>query len=147
MENKPLSKPDENKTSTKLSVKKKPRRGEIWTIDLGEGIDHESKGIKLCLIISVQYLNKGGNIIVVPLRPKTTPYESHIKPEAKDSYSQHNLTGYCICEDVRGLSPSRLGRKICSANKFTIQLVTSSINKLIGFEESNSKPAKKSKRH
>ena len=50
----------------------KPRRWEIWEIDLNPGKGREQQGVRACLVISIDALNQSnfGTIIVCPMTTK-----------------------------------------------------------------------------
>lgn len=72
------------------SVTAKPRRWEIWEIDLNPVKGREQKGVRACLVISLDALNLSsfGTIIVCPLttthrasfkwRPGLVPGDLHV---------------------------------------------------------------------
>jgi mRNA interferase MazF len=53
----------------------KPRRWEIWEIDLDPGKGREQQGVRPCLVISIDALNQSnfGTIIVCPMTTKDRP--------------------------------------------------------------------------
>ncbi len=95
-------------------------RGDIWLVDFEPGVTgHEQGGEpRPCVVVSSSDLdpNATGMVIVVPSTTTRRPKVGEIK------FSHHQVepsrqnglarTSYFMCEQVRGSSVKRLGRKI-----------------------------------
>ena len=119
-----------------------PRKGEVWTIDLGQGKKHESQGIRPCVVISEAILNKVGFAIVIPIQEKLHPLESHVLIQGKEGESL-NVSGYGITENLRGINCDRLGRKVGCVNKYTLKNLLIQSQRLILSEDCLSSAPKK----
>ena len=53
----------------------KPLRGEIWTFDLNPKKGHEQKGVRPCLVVSTDALNRSdfGTVIICPITTTARP--------------------------------------------------------------------------
>ena len=84
-------------------------RGEIYLVDLGEPIGHEQGLRRPVVVISAQpWLDS--NPPVVTVLPVTRTYRgraTHV--EIEPGLSGLRATSYVKCEDIRAISPQRLG--------------------------------------
>jgi mRNA-degrading endonuclease toxin of MazEF toxin-antitoxin module len=97
----------------------KPKRGEIWTCDLGKNIGSEE--YKLRPVIIVQ--NNTGNdlsptTIIVPISKRPKKIAIHIEVKDTDytiaKGEKEGVTGTILCEQIRVISKARLGRHIAT---------------------------------
>ncbi|HEX2042751.1 MAG TPA: type II toxin-antitoxin system PemK/MazF family toxin [Acidimicrobiales bacterium] len=82
----------------------KPRRGEVWVIDIGTPVGHEQAGRRPAVIVSPDLLNQGpsGVVIVVPLTTTRRDLPSHVEIDVGESGLDH--VSYAKCEDVKSIS-------------------------------------------
>lgn len=101
----------------------KPRRGEIWTVDLDPAVGHEQGGLRPGLVISEDALNLSAAelVIMVPLTSRNKGIRSHV-PVLKGEGGLATQS-YVKCEDVRSLSIRRLRRRLGSLSEDTLQAV------------------------
>lgn len=86
----------------------KPRRGDVWLVDLGEPIGHEQGGRRPVVVVSDDEVHDGrsGLVIVIPLTTTRRGLPSHI--ELDDPATGLDEVSYAKCEDVRSMSDRRL---------------------------------------
>ena len=87
------------------------RRGDVWTIDLGDPIGHEQGYRRPAVVLSADRLNqsRAGVVIVVPLTRSRRMLPSHV--EIAPGESGLRETSYAKVEDLRSLSVQRLERR------------------------------------
>lgn len=87
----------------------KPKRGEIYLVDLGENLDSEQSGLRPVLIISNDMGNFQGNIVViVPLTTKNKNLPVHV-PVSKQYGVK--IDSYILTEHIRSISKRRFFTK------------------------------------
>lgn len=97
----------------------KPRRGEIWTCQLGKNIGSEENKIRPAIIIQNNTGNdKGPTTIIVPISNRPKKIATHIEIR-KDDYKlvaseKSMITGTVLCEQIRVVSKIRLGRHVAT---------------------------------
>ncbi len=83
----------------------KPKRGEIYLVDLGENLDSEQSGLRPVLIISNDMGNFQGSIVViVPLTTKNKNLPMHV-PIGKQYGVK--VDSYILTEHIRSISKRR----------------------------------------
>lgn len=101
----------------------KPRRGEVWTVDLDPAVGHEQAGFRPGLVISEDALNLSAAelVIMVPLTSRSKGIRSHVPVlKGEGGLAAHS---YVKCEDVRSLSIHRLRRRLGSVSEDTLRAV------------------------
>ncbi len=109
----------------------KPRRGEIWTVDLGPTVGHEQAGLRPGLVISEDALNLSAAelVILLPLTSRNKGIRSHVPvPEGEGGLATQS---YVKCEDVRSLSIRRLKRRLGSVSEAILQTVEEKLRLLM----------------
>ncbi|MBM4406523.1 MAG: type II toxin-antitoxin system PemK/MazF family toxin [Chloroflexi bacterium] len=100
-----------------------PLRGDVWLADLGIGLGHEQGGARPVLIVSADGFNLGGAGLVVTLPitsvDKRIPW--HAIVEAPEGGLRER--SYIKCEDVRSIAKERLGRRLGSVTRETMEAV------------------------
>ena len=93
----------------------RPRRGEIWLVDLGEPVGREQAGRRPALVVSADSLNEGPAevVIVVPITTAPRGLVSHVEIDAGESGLEQ--ISYAKCEDVKSISDGRLMTRIGAA--------------------------------
>lgn len=85
------------------------RRGDIHLADLGEPIGHEQGMRRPVLVVSAQPRLESNPPIVTVLPLTRTYRERSTHVELDPGTSGLKATGYAKCEDIRAISPQRLG--------------------------------------
>lgn len=98
---------------------RKPKRGEIWTCQLGKNIGSEENKIRPVIIIQNDTGNeKSTTTIIVPISNRPNKIPTHI-PLIKTDYTlvlgeTEDITGTVLCEQIRAIENIRLGRHIAT---------------------------------
>lgn len=108
------------------------RRGEIYLADLGSPVGHEQSLTRPVLVLSAQpWLDSLPPVVtVVPVT--RTRRESPTRVEIEPGESGLRETSYIKCEDVRAISPLRLGRKSGHADDDVVLRVEVILRRLLG---------------
>ncbi len=85
-----------------------PSRGEIWTADFSPTIGREQAGLRPCLIVSADGLNRSRAelVIVLPITSKAKGIPSHV--EVNPPEGGLTVRSFIKCEDIRSISTTRL---------------------------------------
>lgn len=85
-------------------------RGEIYLAELGEPVGREQAGRRPIVVVSAQpWLDAHPPIVaVIPLTRTYRERSTHV--EIEKASSGLSTTSYAKCEDLRSISPHRLGR-------------------------------------
>lgn len=102
-----------------LSQRIKPRRGEIWTCQLGKNIGSEENKIRPAIIIQNDTGNdKGPTTIIVPISNRPKKIATHIEVKRNDyklvEGEKNLITGTILCEQIKVVSKVRLGRHVAT---------------------------------
>lgn len=107
------------------------RRGEVLLADLGEPVGHEQSLVRPVLVVSAQpWLDSGPPVVtVVPLTRTRRGAATHVEVEPGTSGLRE--TSYAKCEDVRSISPLRLGRRFGAVDATTMIEVETVLRRLL----------------
>lgn len=102
-----------------LSQRIKPRRGEIWTCQLGKNIGSEENKIRPAIIIQNNTGNdRGPTTIIVPISNRPKKIATHIEIKKHDyklvEGEKNLITGTILCEQIKVVSKVRLGRHVAT---------------------------------
>jgi len=87
----------------------KPKRGEIYLVDLGDNMDSEQSGLRPVLIISNDMGNSQGSIVViVPMTSRNRNLPVHV-PVSKQYGVK--VDSYILTEHIRSISKRRFFTK------------------------------------
>ena len=105
-------------TIIERTVHKKPRRGEIWTVDLGINVGTEIDKIRPCIVVSYDKFNDNSNLItLIPITHSDFSHKTQFRIcEDVLIYSEKGLSGTAKAEQITTKSKARLGRKIGELN-------------------------------
>jgi mRNA interferase MazF len=108
------------------------RRGEIYLADLGAPVGHEQSMTRPVLVLSAQpWLDSHPPVVaVVPLTRTRRPSATHVEVEPGGSGLRE--TSYLKCEDVRAISPLRLGHRFGCADDDVVLRVEVILRRLLG---------------
>ncbi|MDR0849366.1 MAG: type II toxin-antitoxin system PemK/MazF family toxin [Propionibacteriaceae bacterium] len=82
------------------------KRGEIYLCDFGaEPLPSEAGFLRPAVVVSDERLGRGGPVIVLPVTSTRRAYVTHVELDGVLP-----VTSYVQCEQVRAISPSRLGK-------------------------------------
>lgn len=91
------------------------KQGEVWMCNLSKDtIEHEQKGVRPCLVISVDVRNSNSsNVFIFPItHAKKKEQPCHYKLYKQDYPFFHYKENIVLCEEGRSISKNRLQRKI-----------------------------------
>jgi mRNA interferase MazF len=110
----------------------KPRRGEVWLIDLNPARGHEQAGKRPALVISVDLFNSGpaGLVVVLPVTTKDKNMPLHVKISPPEGGVKE--TSFVKCEDIRSVSTERLLARLGEVSQDTIAAVEDWVRILLG---------------
>lgn len=108
------------------------RRGEIYLADLGAPVGHEQSMTRPVLVVSAQpWLDSRPPVLtVLPLTRTRRGAATHV--EIEPGASGLKQTSYAKCEDVRAISPLRLGRRFGRAEDDVVARVDLVLRRLLG---------------
>ena len=118
--------------ATSAQTPPRPRRGEVWIVDLDPTLGHEQAGRRPGLVISVDGFNQSAAelAIVLPVTSRKKSVRSHVPIQAREAGLK--VESFIKCEDVRSISTRRLRRRLGSASASTLQAVEERLRILIG---------------
>jgi len=108
------------------------RRGEIYLAALGSPIGHEQAGSRPVVVVSSQpWLDSNPPVVtIIPLT--RTPRVSSTHVEVEPGSSGLRATSYAKCEDLRAISPVRLGRRFGTADEVVLAQMDLVVRRLLG---------------
>jgi mRNA-degrading endonuclease toxin of MazEF toxin-antitoxin module len=112
-----------------LNITTKPKRGEIWTCQLGKNIGSEENKIRPVIIVQNDTGNeKGPTTIIVPISNRPKKIATHIELRENDyklvPNEEARVTGTILCEQIKVVSKARLGRHVATLeNDFIIKIL------------------------
>lgn len=106
-------------------------RGEIYLADLGEPVGHEQSMVRPVLVVSAQpWLDSRPPVLtVLPLTRTRRGAATHVEIEAAGSGLRQ--TSQVKCEDIRAISPLRLGRRFGVADPDAVARVDQILRRLL----------------
>lgn len=113
-------------------IKVIPRRGEIWTCELGQNIGSEENKIRPVIIIQNDTGNKNApTTIIAPISNRPKKIAVHIELRESDykleDGEKNHITGTVLAEQIKVVSKARLGRHIATLNKEFMDLLDSKL--------------------
>ena len=107
------------------------RRGDIYLADLGTPIGHEQSLVRPVLVISAQpWLDsRPPVVVVVPLTRTVRGSVTHVEIERGEAGLRQ--ASYAKCEDLRSISPERLGRLLGNVGDAVLERVGVIIRRLL----------------
>ena len=110
----------------------KPRRGEIWLVDLSSARGHEQAGKRPALVVSVDLFNSGpaGLVVVLPVTAKDKKIPLHVKICPPEGGVKE--TSFIKCEDIRSISTERLLVRLGEISQDSMMLVEDRMRILLG---------------
>ena len=111
------------------------KRGEIRRVRNWDYVGHEATGNRPCLIISPDWFNSNGNVIIAPL---TTPGPNH---EHWWEIHIRFTDSTCLVPDIRTVPVTALGPSVLgTATDYELEDVTFALYRLIGGSEDTLHP-------
>lgn len=109
----------------------KPKRGEVWLVDLNPVRGHEQAGKRPALVISVDLFNSGpaGLVVVLPITTKDKKIPLHVKISPPEGGVKE--TSFVKCEDIRSVSTERLLERLGEVSRNTMAAVEDRVRILL----------------
>lgn len=123
--------------SISTTLNYKPKRGEIWTCEMGNNIGSEENKIRPVIIIQNNTGNdKSPTTIIIPISNKPKKIAVHIELKRCDYILVENeseeISGTILCEQIKVISKARLGRHIATLKpNFIFDLLNRKLKKSI----------------
>ncbi|NFJ31047.1 type II toxin-antitoxin system PemK/MazF family toxin [Clostridium botulinum] len=122
----------EMNNNVKNRIRIVPKRGEVWTCELGQNIGSEENKIRPVIIIQNDTGNQNGpTTIVVPISNRPKKIAVHISIRNGDfelaKGEKMEITGTVLAEQIRIVSKARLGRHVATLSDKFMQLLDSKI--------------------
>jgi mRNA interferase MazF len=91
-----------------MSRTPRPRRGDVWFVDLNPIRGHEQSGHRPAMVISADLFNRGpaGLVVVLPLTSSHRDIPMHIPLDPPDGGVRQR--SYIMCDQIRTISLERL---------------------------------------
>jgi mRNA interferase MazF len=101
----------------------KPRRGEIWFLNLDPTQGREQAGSRPALVISVDTFNHGSAdlVVVLPITSKAKGIPLHVAVASPEGGVRQ--PSFIKCEDIRSVSRSRLTERWGTVSLTTLAAV------------------------
>ncbi|ACA55418.1 type II toxin-antitoxin system PemK/MazF family toxin [Clostridium botulinum] len=122
----------EMNNNVKNRIRIVPKRGEVWTCELGQNIGSEENKIRPVIIIQNDTGNQNApTTIVVPISNRPKKIAVHISIRNGDfelvKGEKMEITGTVLAEQIRIVSKARLGRHVATLSDKFMQLLDSKI--------------------
>ena len=109
-----------------------PTRGDVWQANLNPTMGHETRGMRPCLIVSVDLFNRGpaGLVVVLPITTRDKGIPLHVAVDPPEG----GLTkrSYVRCEEPRSISKERLTKRLGELAAPTMEEVSDRLRILLG---------------
>ncbi|NEZ47528.1 type II toxin-antitoxin system PemK/MazF family toxin [Clostridium niameyense] len=118
--------------NVKNRIRVVPKRGEVWTCELGQNIGSEENKIRPVIIIQNDTGNQNApTTIVVPISNRPKKIAVHISIRNGDFQlvegEKMEITGTVLAEQIRVVSKARLGRHVATLSDKFMKLLDSKI--------------------
>jgi mRNA interferase MazF len=112
-------------------VRRLPRRGEVWLVDLTPTFGHEQAGRRPAVIISEDVFNSGPAelVIVLPVTSTLRPIPSQVQLSPPDGGLDR--ASAVLCEAIRSISRRRLVRRLGAISVARLGLVEDTLRILL----------------
>jgi mRNA interferase MazF len=109
----------------------KPKRGEIWTVDLDPTRGHEQAGRRPALVLSANLFNQGpaGLAVVLPVTSIAKGIPFHVPVDPPEGGLA--VRSYVKCEDIRSVASERLSKRWGTVNADTLAEIEDRIRILL----------------
>ena len=123
---------DSERSEARLTIPKKPVRGDIWDVDLNPAKGREQAGFRPALVLSVDAFNAGPAelVVVLPLTRTARKVRWHVPVDPPEGGLSD--VSYIKCEDIRSVSIGRFARHRGRVSWQTVQNVEDRIRILLG---------------
>lgn len=93
-------------------IQKRPRRGEVWWVDLDPVVGHEQAKLRPCLIVSVDEVNisRCDMVVAVPLTTKDKKFVWQVPIAWEQVSFSQAVDSFALVQQLRALSVLRMRR-------------------------------------
>ena len=121
---------------TKPVLLHRPRRGEIWIIELDPARGHEMQKTRYCLIIQSDVLNKKlPTYIIAPVTSKVRPEWFPIGITIKKNEGGLSKESQIMLNQIKACDITRFKRKIGKISENTMIQINESLEFVLGLSE------------
>ena len=114
----------------------RPRRGEIWIVELDPTRGHEMQKTRYCLVIQSDILNKKlPTFIIAPITSKVRPEWFPIGIIIKKNESELSKESQIMLNQIKAADITRFKRKIGKLNESIMIQVNESLEFVLGLNE------------
>ena len=112
----------------------KPRRGDLWMVNLSPTVGREQAGTRPALVISVDELNHSAAdlVIALPITTREKKIRSHVAVDVDAGEGGLRSRSFVKCEDVRSISRRRLEHRLGSVSPGIMAAVEDRLRILLG---------------
>jgi mRNA interferase MazF len=112
-------------------LKKPPRRGEVWLVNLAPTVGHEQTGRRPAVVISEDIFNSGpaGLVILLPITSRLRSIPSQVPLSPPDGGLDRESA--VLCEAIRSVSHRRLVRRLGPVSAARLRLVEDALRILL----------------
>jgi mRNA interferase MazF len=113
-------------------LRKPPRRGEVWLVNLAPIVGHEQAGRRPAVVISEDEFNSGPAdlVILLPITSTLRPIPSQVSLSPPDGGLDRESA--VLCEAIRSVSRRRLVRRLRPVSAARLGLVEDALRILLG---------------
>ena len=101
----------------------RPRRGEVWLVDLNPTRGHEQAGIRPAVVVSADLFNRGptGLVVILPMTTTRRGTPFHVEVESPEGGVRQR--SFVKCEDIRSIAHERLVERWGALSLGTMALI------------------------
>jgi mRNA interferase MazF len=112
-----------------VSKKLFPKRGEVWTCNLGVNVGCEVNKIRPAIVLSNDIGNEISSLVtIIPISHRDEQLPTHVSLNEEDfNYLESHISGISMAEQIKVVSKARLGRKIGELNERALKRVEQSV--------------------
>ena len=114
----------------------RPRRGEIWIVELDPTRGHEMQKTRYCLVIQSDVLNKKlPTFVIAPITSKVRPEWFPIGIVLKKGESELSKESQIMLNQIKAADVTRFKRKIGKLNESTMVQINESLAFVLGLNK------------
>lgn len=101
----------------------RPRRGEVWLVDLSPTRGHEQAGVRPAVVVSADLFNSGpaGLVVVLPMTTTRRGIPLHVRVDPPEGGVRQQ--SFVKCEDIRSIANERLVERWDALSLGTMALI------------------------
>ena len=112
-------------------MRRPPRRGEVWLVNLAPTLGHEQTGRRPAIVISEDAFNSGPAelVVVLPITSTLRPIPSQVRLSPPDGGLDRESA--VLCEAIRSVSRKRLFHRLGPVSATRLRLVEDALRVLL----------------